>query len=251
MAIAIDIETQRRDLPAWRGVFHPVDVVRWLSVTDCRIRGESLNLGPSSIHDWSGLGFFGMEASRSQYARYPEFIRFGGVITSRAVALLLSHGVRLARILDAHEYLQDATGLDFPFASRGFWVGTDGFSDDVYAGLDEFVMTEVRLGGVPFTELMYERIGDPGDMEFGDSEGEFATKWEPMPGIVINPGVQSGAACVKGTRTPTYALYGCYVAGDGIDSLSHWFELGVNEVEVAIAWEERLAAVSFSQGYAG
>lgn len=241
MAIAIDIEAQRRDEPAWLGLFYAGDVARILSATDGEIRGERLDLGPRAVHGWSRRGFFGME--KNEYARNRAFLWFGGVITCRSIALLLSYGIRIGRIKQAHEYLRVATGLDFPFASRSFWVGSDGFSDDVCSELDELVVTAGRHGGVPFTELMYERVGDPGDMEFDGSEGEYARNWEPVPGIVINPGVQTGAACVKGTRTPTYALYGCYVAGDAIDSLAYWFELGVNEVEVAIAWEERLAEV--------
>lgn len=241
MAIAIDIEAQRRDMPAWRGLFYADEVARILLATDGEIRGQSLNLGPRAVQGWSRRGFFGME--KNEYARNRAFIWFGGVITCRAIALLLSYGIRIGRIQAAHEYLRATTGLDFPFASRGFWVRTKGISEEVCTKLDELVVSADRHGEVPFAELMYERIGDPGDMEFDGSEGEFATTWEPMPGIVINPGVQSGAPCLKGTRTPTYALYGCYVAGDDVDSLAYWFELGVNEVQAAIAWEERLAQV--------
>ena len=241
MVGSIDIHEREREEPVWRGLFYAGDVVRLLSATDGAIRGDHLDLGPRAVQGWSRRGFFEME--KNEYARNRAFISFGGVITARAIALLLSYGIRIGRIQEAHEHLRDVTGMDFPFASRGFWVGADSFSADVYGKLDSLVVTAGRHGAIPFRGLMYGRIGDLGDMEFCESEGEFVTAWEPVPGIVINPGVQTGAACVKGTRTPTYSLYGCYVAGDAIDSLAYWFELGVNEVEVAIAWEERLAHV--------
>ena len=236
-----DARDTRRDEPAWRGLFYPSDVVRWLSVTDGAIRGEALNLGPRAVHGWSRRGFFGME--RNEYERNRAFVRFGGVVTSRAIALLMSYGIRIGLIQDAHEYLRDATGLEFPFASRRFWAESNGFSDTVYSRLDELIVTANRHGQLPFTELMFERIGDPGDMEFGDTDGEFATVWEPVPGVVINPGVQTGAACVKGTRTPTYVLHGGYVAGDDVAGLAYAYCLSVAQVRTAIDWGMRLGVV--------
>lgn len=241
MAIAIDIEAQRRDEPAWGGLFYALDVAGILSATDGEFRGDSLDFGPRVVLGWGRRGFFGME--KNEYARNRAFIWFGGVITSRAIALLLSYGIRIGRIQDAHEYLRDATALEFPFAARRFWVASDGFSDAICTELDGLLVTAGRHGKIPFTELMHGRIGDPGDMEFGASGGEFATKWELAPGVVINPGVQSGAACVKGTRTPTYVLYGGYVAGESVESLSCWYELEHDQVKAALGWEERLAAV--------
>ena len=241
MVNSADARDTRRDEPAWRGLFYPSDVVRWLSVTDGAIRGEALNLGPRSVHGWSRRGFFGME--QNEYERNRAFVRFGGVITSRAIALLMSYGIRIGRIQEAHEYLRDATGLEFPFASRRFWAKSNGFTDTVCSKLDELIVTATRHGRLPFTELMFERIGNPGDIEFGDSDGEFATEWEPVPGVVINPGVQTGAACVKGTRTPTYVLYGGYVAGDDVAGLAYAYRLSIAQVRTAIDWGMRLGVV--------
>ena len=243
MVYTVDIEERRRAVPAWRGLFYADDVARWLSVTDAQMRGGRVDLGPRTVLDWGRRGFFGLEETGFEYARHPEFIRFGGVITSRAITLLLSHGVSIGQIQEAHDYLRDATALDFPFASRRFWNESDGFSDEVCSELDALVVTASDHGQIPFTELMYGRLGDPGDMEFGGPDDEFATKWEPTPGIVIDPGMQSGSPCIKGTRTPTYVLYGGYVHGDKVDALEAWYELEEDQVRTALGWEERLAAV--------
>ena len=74
--------------------------------------------------------------------------------------------------------------------------------------------------------------------------------WEPTPGIVIDPEMQSGSPCIKGTRTPTYVLYGGYVHGDSVEALEAWYELEEDQVRTALGWGERLAAVDL-QGYAG
>lgn len=241
MVYSINIHERGQDEPVWRGLFYASDVVRLLSATDRGIRGEQIEIGDRAVQGWSRRGFFGMEKSR--YAHHRAFVRFGGVITSRVIALLMSYGTTVARIDEAHEYLRDATGLEFPFASRKFWVESAGLSKEVHSELDDLVVTASKFGQLPFTELLYGRIEYPDDMEFDDSEDAFATKWEPMPGVVIDPRVQSGAACVKGTRTPTQVLYGGYEAGEGVSSLAYWYELDESQVETAIKWETQLAAV--------
>lgn len=238
---SFDIHESGREEPAWSGLFYAGDVARLLSVTDDQIRGDHLDLGPRVVQGWSRRGFFEME--KNEYARHRAFISFGGVITARVITLLRSYGTRIGRIKQAHDYLRDEMGRQFPFASRTFWVESDGFSDEVYTKLDEFVVSASQHGQRPFTELLHGRIRGTDDMKFGASGGAFATNWEPAPGIVIDPGVQSGAACLKGTRTPTYALYGGYVAGDDVSGMADAYRLSEEQVHAAIAWEERLAHV--------
>lgn len=242
MVYSIDIHEHGRTEPAWRGLFYAKDVVRLMSATDAGLRREPVELGTRAVQGWSRRGFFNME--KNEYARNQAFVRFGGVITSRVITLLLSYQTKIERVADAHKYLRTATGLEFPFASRSFWVESVGFSSEVYAELDRLVVTASRFGQLPFTELLTNKIRNTGDMTFIDSGGEFAAKWEPAPGIVIDPHVQSGAACVKGTRTTTRVLYGGYDTEDDIAGLAYWYELEEDQVVAAIDWEKRLAAVS-------
>ena len=241
MVYSVDIEERRRAVPAWRGLFYARDVVRLMSVTDDAIRGQQIGIGSRAVQGWSRRGFFGLE--KNEYDKNRAFIRFGGVITSRVIALLKSYGTRIGRIEAAHEFLRKATGQEFPFASRKFWVESAGLSKEVHSELDTLVVTASKFGQLPLTELLYGEIDYPDDMEFDDSEDEFAAKWEPVPGIVIDPGVQSGAACLKGTRTPTHVIHGSYVAGDEVAGLEDGYRLSQEQVEAAIDWEERLAAV--------
>ena len=241
MVYSIDIHEHGRDEPAWRGLFYAKDVVRLMTVADDTIRGQRIGIGSRAVQGWSKRGFFGME--KNEYARNRAFIRFGGVITSRVIALLKSYGTRIGRIEAAHEYLRKATGQEFPFASRKFWVESAGLSEEVHSELDTLVVTASKFGQLPLTELLYGEIDYPDDMEFDDSGDEFAVKWEPETGIVIDPLVQSGAACLKGTRTPTHVIHGGYIAGDDIAGLADGYRLSPEQVEAAIDWEERLAAV--------
>ena len=51
-----------------------------------------------------------------------------------------------------------------------------------------------------------------------------------------DPRIQGGAACVPGTRLPTYCLVGCYVAGDSVEAVADWFETPVAAVRQAIEY---------------
>lgn len=242
LVLSIDIHERGHDEPAWRGLFYANEVGRLLLATDKKIHGESLNVGPRAVQSWGRRGFFGM--GKNEYAQNRAFIRFGGVITSRVIALLRSYGTRIGRIKEAHDFLTCETGRPFPFASRRFWVESEGFSREVYAELDRMVVTASRFGQLPFTALLSGRIHAIDDMTFDKSESGFAAKWEPVTGVVIDPFVQSGAACVKGTRTPTSVLYGGLEAGEDIAGLAYWYELDEAQVVAAIDWEKRLAEVS-------
>ena len=148
------------------------------------------------------------------------------------------------RIRRAHDFLRGETGLRYPFASRRFWVEAQDTSRHVYAELDDLVVTANKYGQMTFTQLLYGEIEYPDDMEFDDSEHKLAQSWTPVSGITINPLVQSGAACLTGTRTPTNALYGCYVGGDSPASIACAYELTDHQVETALSWEGSLLSPS-------
>lgn len=158
------------------------------------------------------------------------------------VALLLSFGIRIGKIEIAHRYLVGETGFEYPFASRKFWVETPGESHEVRAELDRHIVTASRFGQLPFTRLLAGPIGEIDDMRFDDTNDGWVAHWEPAPGIRINPRIQTGAPCLVGTRTPTYALYGCHIAGDSIEDIAYCYDLTEDQVNSAVRFERRLAA---------
>lgn len=235
-------EIAERQIPVERGVYYMQDVANLLNATDSGIRGRPFCVRGATVRGWGSREFFYTE--KNQYMRHRSFMRFGGVITSRMVSLLRSYGVHLDRIRLAHEFLRVETGLRYPFASRRFWVETQDVSHHVYAELDNLVVTANKYGQMTFTQLLYGEIEYPDDMGFDDSEHSLVTSWTPVPGITINPFFQSGAACLTGTRIPTYALYGCYVGGDSPSSIACAYELTDYQVETALSWEGSLLSAS-------
>ena len=234
-----DTPSRPREASVLRGVYYMQEVANLVNATDSRIRGRAFCVQAATVRGWGRRGFFGV--AQDEFARNRSFIRFGGLITSRMVALLRSYGVALERIQQAHTYLKCETGLTSPFTSRRFWIETQDSPGHLYAELDKLVVTASKHGHLTFTQLLFGEIEYPNDMEFEDTEHELVKTWNPVPGIVINPLKQSGAPCLAETRTPTYTLHGCHVAGDSVEDIAFWYDLSEDQVQTAIQWEERMA----------
>lgn len=238
MVYSLDIDD--RIGPQWSGLFYLDEVSRFLAVTNIKFGGEhDVAFNYQKVSGWGRNGFFPLNSN--EFERKRKFMSFGGVVTSRMIALLLSHGVKIGRITRAHHYLKDETGQSFPFVSRKFWVESPDVSRDVYAELDRLIVTASRFGQLTFTDLLHGPLNGPGDMEFDDSPTEYAQSWTPVEGITIDPQIQSGMPCVSGTRTPTSVLRGCFDAGDTIDVIADGYRINVDQVMQALAWEESLA----------
>ena len=73
-------------------------------------------------------------------------------------------------------------------------------------------------------------------------KNRLAATWEPSGGVLLDPMVQFGAPCVKGTRVPTRSIWGMIEAGDSPRWVAESYRLSEEEVEAAIAWENSIAA---------
>ena len=238
MAYSVEIAGRRGSL--WSGLFYLDEVANLLSITDATRYGSSFQVSSSRLSGLSRRGFFGLE--KNEYERNKSFMDFGGVVTSRMVALLLSYGIRIGKIETTHRYLISATGFEYPFASRKFWEETPSESHEVHAELDRLIVTASQHGQLPFSRLLAGPIGEIDDMGFDDTEHGWVDHWEPAPGIRIDPRIQTGAPCLAETRTPTYALYGSFVGGDSVKDIAFWYDLSEDQVRTAIEWERRQAS---------
>ena len=61
-----------------------------------------------------------------------------------------------------------------------------------------------------------------------------------MNGVWLEPGIQFGAPCLKGTRILTRTISGMLEAGDSVKWLMKSFGLSLAEVDAARDWESRL-----------
>jgi uncharacterized protein (DUF433 family) len=88
-------------------------------------------------------------------------------------------------------------------------------------------------------ELLTEYLIPVSGLEFVRN---VAQTWEPRKLIMLDPRVQFGAPCVKGTRIPTRAIRGMIEGGDPRELVLRAYEITDDELDAALAWEEQLAA---------
>ena len=69
-----------------------------------------------------------------------------------------------------------------------------------------------------------------------------AKSWEPSSGVVLEPTVQFGAPCIKGTRIPTRTVAGMIEAGDSPEYVAQTYGQPMEAIEEACEWERRLRA---------
>jgi uncharacterized protein (DUF433 family) len=59
---------------------------------------------------------------------------------------------------------------------------------------------------------------------------------EVFPGILIDPAVRFGRACIAGTRVDVATVLGAMAAGDGVDTISTEFALSQEQIRSALAY---------------
>ena len=224
--------------PSNTGVYYLRDVSNLLRTTDHEARADEFSLSPQQISGWAKKGFVEIEKA-AVFSNY-RFIRFLDLITLRMVAILRSHGIGLIKTTLAHDFLSEALMTSHPFVNRALWVDDTVDSEDVYAEVDNLLVTASRHGQLPFSELLATKIVRVAKMTY-DDQGDAAT-WHPQVGVTIDPGIHSGAPCLEGTRISTGLLYNMYISGEPTDEIADWYELDIDQVESAIQWEERLVA---------
>ena len=221
-----------------QGLYYLDEVSRFLRATDLSARGDGeVSLSTQQITGWSRRGFFNLQ--KDKFERNKRFMQFPHLITSRMIAILRSHGISIHRIQRAHDYLQNETGLRYPFATSAVWTEDAERSSHIYAEIDKIFVAADESGQMPFEDLLNKRIVKVANMAF--DEDTRAVSWEPSPGVVIDPQFLSGAPCIKGRRIATELIYSRRMDGDSIEFLEECYQITAGQIQSAVAWETSLA----------
>ena len=153
------------------------------------------------------------------------------------IVLLLSYGIRIVKIVEAHEYLRDETAEDFPFATRTLWTDDPEWVH-VYAKINDVLVAADKSGQIPFVELLKSKIVKTSNMIFSD--GGRAVSWEPSRGVELHPGFLSGAPRIKGRRIQTSQIAGMLDAGTSKEDVMWWLDISDSEIEDALRRERSL-----------
>ncbi len=163
-------------------------------------------------------------------------ITFGDLVSLRIICALRHAGVSFTEIRTAEAWLRNSTGERWPFATERLWAG----QGQVFTDFSNRVLSASRHGQLALDFLVNYLIPISG-LTFDDST-RYADSWSPASEVLMRPTIQFGAPCVKGTRTPTSAIWGMVYAGDAIELVASGYGLSQRQVQAACDWETRLRA---------
>lgn len=230
-----------RDRPALAGVYPIADATALIQAT--RPAGQSPEriqhknaldrINSRHLYRWVREGLAGdylLGLRRKGVA-----LTFLDLVSLRLISVLRAHGVSPAEIRRTHRALQQARGWTHPFAMESIWIS----GLRIYIREYEIPVTLDRnrewQAALDFMELY---VGPVHQLAFG--EDEQASSWEPEKGIVLDPKVSFGEPCLRGTRIATQTLWALHAAGDPAERIAEAYDLPVEKVEAALAWERKL-----------
>ena len=219
------------------GTYEVTEAADYLRVTLPKIPGTGIRISSSKLIRWIRLGL--ADASLVPISGYQMVITFEDLISMRVISFMRSLGISFHSIHEAHSWLKKTTGHPRPFATELLWLDELG-AMRIYAEIENILAVANRGGQLAFIVLIKDKLIPVHNMTF--DEFGIASSWSPENCIKIDPTIQFGRPCIAGTRIPTSDIAGMFWAGDSPGFLSSSYELPVEQIECAIAWEEKLAS---------
>lgn len=158
------------------------------------------------------------------------WITFHQLVSLQIVAALRGKRLSMQKIRRAQEWLRDHTGHPAPFATEDVWTDRNNIFAEMRGD-----MAAVDRGGQLAFAYVRERLIKVPRLTF-DKTGVAAT-WEPIDGVLVDPNIQFGAPCIKGTRIQTWVLSDLAQSGEPVDSIQKEYEVTRADIESAMKWE--------------
>ena len=222
-------------LEPYAGIYEVSDVARMVRAT-ARLPDVPYTVNSRHIIRWIRKGL-----ALPPLAEVPGrelLISFEDLISMRVIALLRASGVTWRKIYVAERWLREYTGASRPFATEVVWTA----SHEIFADREGAFIAASLGGQYPFLELVKQYLVPVAGLTF--DERRIAASWSPDEDILLDPTIQFGEPCIRGTRIPTRTLWSMREGGDPSDFIASVYSLKPRQVEEAIAWENRLAAVA-------
>lgn len=225
----------------YSGVFTPDDAAVFLRATTPPVR-ESLErwenqrkrfIGPGSrqIRNW-----IRRSAEAPLDDGRPLVLTFDQIIRARMIVLFRTRGISLKSILESEQFFRSITGKPQPFITEDFWSS----SSDIFFEFEQRIRAATPPNQLVMDDVIREYMTPVHHgLEFGASG--VSLLWRPMPGILIDPGVQFGAPCIEGTRIETESVWSFRESGTSPEELAALYKVERHKIDAAIAWEAALA----------
>lgn len=224
--------------PEFKGIYIASEAALYLNATlkrDVPRLQEIQAIRSRSLIRWIRVGLTSPELSI--VPGKDLLIGFEDLISMRVIAILRALGVSWVRIHRAERWLRERTGYIRPFAIERVWTETT----DVFADFHEGFIAASRGGQLAFTQILEQYLTSVQDTIFVPYDGvNVADSWTPHEDILINPRIQFGEPCIKGTRIRTRVMSELLDGGDTIPYVMRAFNLTEQQITHTLEWEKRL-----------
>jgi len=226
------------DLPEFQGIYIAPEAALYLTATLKRDVPAIQQIRPvhsRNVIRWIRVGLTSPELK--QVSGKELLMSFEDIVSMRVIALLRALGVTWPKIHRAERWLRQQTGYPRPFAIKRVWTETV----DVFADFTEGFVAASRHGQLSFVELIGQYLQPVEDMTFVRHNGIYvASTWTPHIDVLLNPLIQFGEPCIKGTRIRTRIIWQMLNSGESISYLVRAFKLSEEQLDHALEWENRL-----------
>ena len=222
--------TERQTHPPFEGIYDVPEVARYLKAATNG--SEVYPVDSTKLIRWIRRGLASPDLIDIPGAEL--LITFEDLVSMRVIAALRAAGVSWPAIKRGEQWLRNETGSRRPFATEVIWAG----QGQVFSDWTDLLLSASLNGQTAFEMLRRYLIPIHG-LKFNDTS-QLATSWEPITNVLLEPQVQFGAPCIKGTRIPTRTIAGMIEAGDTVEWVAEAFQLTQSEVKAARDWEYRL-----------
>ena len=216
--------------PSPRGIYDVPEAARYLRATS--YAEELYPVSSRKLIGWIRRGLASQELS--DVAGRELLIEFEDLVSMRVIAALRAAGVSWGEIRATNRWLRDQTGCPRPFATEFLWTG----QGQIFVQWTQKLISGSRNGQMAF-DLLREYLIPVHGLKF-DSVSQVAISWEASDRVVLEPEIQFGAPCIRGTRIPTRTIVGMIEAGDSPHWVAQTYGISPEEVQAARDWESRL-----------
>ena len=220
--------------PGFLGLYGISEAARYLEITPPLANGYSLE--PAKLRRWIRTSVRITEHVVPPARQH--LITFRDLISMRLVAILRTRGVTLSEIRETEHWMRNALQIDWPFISKPMWT----YESEVYTEFESHLVVASRSGqrAMDFLREWLNKV----ELDMTFDEYDLVTSWTPYTDIQLDPKVQIGEPCIKGTRIPVRTIWGKIQAGDTREVVARLYDLARTQIEHAVEWGDRLADVA-------
>lgn len=212
------------------GIYSPPTAARLLLAS--RDADEVYPVSSRTLVRWAHNGL--VTPGLAQVRGREIILTFEDLISLRVIAALRAAKVTWQTIRNAEQWLRSTISYPRPFAREELWTTRS----DVFTRFKGMLISASSHGQLAM-DIIVDYLIPVSGISFDE---QIARKWEPRDLIVLDPKVQFGEPCIKGTRIPAQSIASMIRSGDPEKFVMASYGISSDELRAALDWAERVAA---------